>query len=741
MQQEVSWSLHSFDKLQLTNCDLNLYMEGCIMIITSKIQMDLNRYAAAPMIHAVQDDRYSRNVELALFSDGNAWVIPEPATVLIRYSKPDGTGGEYDSLPDHSCAYSIKEHILTVALAPQVLTVPGAVRLSVILLQGQQQISTFSILICVEEAVNAIISESGDNSPGQHILTEPDDTDVPKVFFGAALPQTKNDTIMSFRYISKTKDIRGYCKTKAQGNSSMNYPKKNQTVKLYKDAGCTEKLMVDFKGWGPQSKFCFKANWIDLTHARNIVTARLWGDVVMSRANYTDLPDLLRTSPNQGAVDGFPVKVYANGIYQGRYTINIPKDAWMANMDADNESHCILCGESESAMFTTEAVIDGTDWSDEIHDTVPDAIKTRWNEAIRFVMNSTDEEFVAGIGNYFDVNSLIDYYLFALVACHFDGFHKNQLYMTYDGLKWYASAYDMDSTWGLWWDASKFVDYNYNIGMADQNRLYSRMKELFAEEMAARMEELRASVLSKENIINEFERFTDICPPWLCQEDYAETTAEGAFVGIPLTAENNIQQIRDFINKRHAHIDKLFAVPVYELTKETVLNGTDEYIYTDVSLNGVDEYTVLLDYTVNSLTATRHILLDNIDWSSGTRCGWAFEFNNSWPVGTIWVSGDATSVFQVNHNGTAIGLRNKIAMRRSADGRYTAYSYAKHGTTGVDVTEYITDGEIGHNVSIGAHAYSAGSTEYHLPVTIHGCEIYMSALSDAQIAAYLQGER
>ena len=108
----------------------------------------------------------------------------------------------------------------------------------------------------------------------------------------------------------------------------------------------------------------------------------------------------------------------------------------MANMDNKSDTHCILCGENyESGCFRTEAVFDGSDWTDEIHDTVPDAIKRRWNEAISFVMNSTDEEFVANIGSYFDTPSLIDYYLFGLASCGLDAFGKNQLYMTYDGQK------------------------------------------------------------------------------------------------------------------------------------------------------------------------------------------------------------------------------------------------------------------------------------------------------------------
>lgn len=396
------------------------------------------------------------------------------------------------------------------------------------------------------------------------VCVEPAEDDIPKVFFGGALPQTKTDAVMSFRYISKTADISGYCKTKAQGNTSMDYPKKNQTVKLYKDAECTEKLKVDFKGWGKQSKFCFKANWIDLSHARNIVSCRLWGDVVKSRSNYAEIPELLRTSPNDGAVDGFPVKVYANGVYQGRYTINIPKDAWMANMDDELNTHCILCSENYfSSCFRAEAVIDGTDWTDELHDTVPDAIKTRWNEVIDFVMNSTDDEFIAGIDDYIDLESLIDYYAFGLVTCNLDGFGKNQLFHTYDGQKWYATVYDLDCTFGSYmgtfkvynFPRSKYEDFNASYQAREGNLLYIRIESLFADEIKARYAELRSGALSFENIVNRFERFTDIASSELVKEDYAETTANGQFTEIPLKEENNIQQIRAYVHDRLSYTD------------------------------------------------------------------------------------------------------------------------------------------------------------------------------------------
>lgn len=130
------------------------------MIITNKVNMDLKRPSWMAAIDAVQDDRYCRNLELSLFSGGEVWTIPEDISAVIRYCKPDGVGGEYDTLPDGTTAWSAADNILTVALAPQVLTVPGIVSLSVILIRGNVRLSTFTVLINVHPAVNAQIAES-----------------------------------------------------------------------------------------------------------------------------------------------------------------------------------------------------------------------------------------------------------------------------------------------------------------------------------------------------------------------------------------------------------------------------------------------------------------------------------------------------------------------------------------------------------------------------------------------------
>lgn len=431
---------------------------------------------------------------------------------------------------------------------------------------------------------------------------EPVDNDIPKVFFTGEMPTTKTDVLAEMTYISKTHTFHSYIKIKCQGTSSMKYPKKNYTISLFEDENRTIKFKKDFRNWGKQSKFCLKANWIDLSHARNIVSARLWGDVVKTRSNYSELPELLCTSPNQGAIDGFFIKVYYNGVYQGRYTWNIPKDKWLTNMDDTLDDHCILCGENyDGGCFRASPIIDGSDWSDEVHDVVPDSIKTRWNEVVNFVMNSSDEEFKINLGNYFDVQSLIDYHVFGMAICGLDSYGKNQIYMTYDGNKWIASMYDLDSTWGLYWNGETIVGADYirekfedRVQSRQGNLLYERLEKNFYEELQTRWADLKTNALSLTNIINRFERFTDVMTSDLIKEDYASTTAGGQYTGIPSVARNNIQQIRNFAVSRQLWTDDYFnsLTPIERIPCTSLTLSASELVFTEA---GSQTLTVVVE--------------------------------------------------------------------------------------------------------------------------------------------------
>lgn len=475
-------------------------------------------------------------------------------------------------------------------------------------------------------------------------IVEPLFDDIPRIYLsGNVLPITKDETIMKFQYMSRTKTFDCYTTIKCQGTSSLDYEKKNFTIKLYEDEECTSKNKVRFKTWIPENKFVLKANFIDITHARNIVSANLWADCVKARSNYDELPQELKESPNHGAIDGFPVQLYFEGVYQGRYTLNIPKDPWMTNMDENNEQHCLLCAEDyASSCFRAPAVINETDWTDEIHKVVPDSILNRWNEVIDFVRTSSDEEFKSNLSNYFDIESLLDYYCFHYLICGLDAMGKNQVYITYDGNLWYATSYDMDSTWGLYWNGNNLVpaayrmqlDYETVSAHNTSNLLYDRLESLFPQEIYDRYQVLRQGPLSIAKIVNKFENFMNLCPAEMVAEDFL------IHPSIPGKEFNNLRQLRNFIVDRVYYtddcIDELVAEEInanvlYQLPAATTFNGSN-YVNTGVKLfDTPKDFTMILHGRINDFNPTNQPFIFHCISQTGTDRypGFSLQYINS----------------------------------------------------------------------------------------------------------------
>lgn len=186
---------------------------------------------------------------------------------------------------------------------------------------------------------NKILEQVKNNMPKG---IEPEYGDIPMVFITGNVPTSKDYVFGELEYISKTLKFHAYTRIKLQGNSTLLYPKKNFTVNLYKDEACSIQLNKEFKNWGLHNNFVLKADYIDILHARNVICAKLWSNVVTSRSDYDDLPEELKNSPNNGSIDGFPIKVYINGDYVGLYSWTIPKCDWQFGLSNKNVNHALL---------------------------------------------------------------------------------------------------------------------------------------------------------------------------------------------------------------------------------------------------------------------------------------------------------------------------------------------------------------------------------------------------------------
>nr|DAV84224.1 MAG TPA: CotH kinase protein [Caudoviricetes sp.] len=132
--------------------------------------------------------------------------------------------------------------------------------------------------------------------------------------------------------------------------------------------------------------------------------------------------------------------------------------------------------------------------------------------------NQTKEEFE----KYFLVNPFIDYFLVSQVLYNWDGFNKNWIWCTWDGLHWTPTLYDVDLIFGLHAngisvkensDTSEILGISMDLPSGYLNTLYST-------EIAQRYKELRDANIF--NVIN----ITDLLSNWLKRIGYKNIKEE-----------------------------------------------------------------------------------------------------------------------------------------------------------------------------------------------------------------------
>ena len=389
--------------------------------------------------------------------------------------------------------------------------------------------------------------------------------ELPQIYFDGTLDGIGKDSAvpMKAEYVDSNQSFHSFATIKYQGHTAMNYDKKNYTMKLFEDENSKEKYKVSLHGWNKSNKYCLKANYIDFSQARNVVSNNIWSEVVSSRKNLdSNISDL----QFKGAIDGYPIMVFINDKYQGVYTMNIPKDDDTYNIGDDEGEALFVINSpsSNSAHFKSKL-------TDEDKKTIYDleycyGEDDSWaydslNNLIDFVIKNDGGNFKKGIGKYLDVDAAIDYLITAYYLGLTDNFTKNVLLITYDGEKWIPSLYDLDTACGLAFDGSKIYGADYLMpkknadGMFESSTdslLWDRILNNYSAEIKARYQELRKGAFDTEKTASKFETFINGIP-----SEYYGKDLE-IWGNIPFHDQNNIEQIKGYLSERSSLLDKFF---------------------------------------------------------------------------------------------------------------------------------------------------------------------------------------
>lgn len=307
-----------------------------------------------------------------------------------------------------------------------------------------------------------------------------------------------------------------------RGGSAMRYDKKSYGLELWENVSGKD-YSASLLGMGYLEDWILDGMYIDNLRMRNKISFELWKK--MSHAPSEDQRDYLVPG-----IECRMVELILNNRYEGIYNLNEKLDATLLQYKSDQyEKGGVLYKGIEwsegSTLFQTYNSEPPKDYLwDGWEQIYPDHYYA-WNalaELRKLIVNAEDDEFESRIVSMIDLDNVVDYYLFINLIGAFDNAGKNTFLARYtDQSRFFIIPWDMDGTWGIWWDGTR----SGSEAMIE-NQLFIRLKETDAGNFNQRLEstwnQYRRTIFSKESLLGPISSY------------YTAMTSSGAF-----SRENN----------------------------------------------------------------------------------------------------------------------------------------------------------------------------------------------------------
>ena len=347
-------------------------------------------------------------------------------------------------------------------------------------------------------------------------------------FYGDTSAMTKENKVpLRIKYISGNADEYGAsfdlenCQVGWQGTSSLQYAVKNYKIKLKNPDGSKYKYSP-FKNGILEDTFCLKADYMESSHANNTGMAKFINDELYD----TKVPPQQTNSKVRTAINGFPIQLYiakdsaSTPVYMGVFNFNLDKGC-NKSFGLDNEvtgqENCMSFEVSSNSDTSAGAFKNDTDESlrtdfelrypDE-DDCTSEQITEKYNvlkRLVTWVKNADETTFKNELEQYFNKEYLLKYFLQVHLFGMVDNLGKNMMLTTWDGNIWYPQFYDLDTQLGL--DNTGYLKFYSDIDITEGvyntsgSKLWTMVKNVFADELSAMYKKLRTSKYRLDNIL------------------------------------------------------------------------------------------------------------------------------------------------------------------------------------------------------------------------------------------------
>lgn len=290
----------------------------------------------------------------------------------------------------------------------------------------------------------------------------------------------KVDDTTWFEISGKNVSFKERCVVSYQGGSTVNDVKKSFAIDIESKHRIGDWLNMD--------SYHLKAYFGDCLRIKDVVSARLVEKMYQCNSFgktrpfmlYNDFTKPYMTGLDMGAlchIDGFPVRLYVNDEYWGLYMFNIKKDRSNYMLNKSNKNHIM----AETAEMTTLPnfqwntmefrnpkglvdmdgnAYDGDNPKELIDETsaaydekkaahvLTASVKQSWMAFCTNLGTITTSTSKEQLSEFMNVDAFVDAILFCQLIGHWDYWHHNTQYTTWDGVHWSPMIYDMDFTYG-----------------------------------------------------------------------------------------------------------------------------------------------------------------------------------------------------------------------------------------------------------------------------------------------------
>lgn len=285
------------------------------------------------------------------------------------------------------------------------------------------------------------------------------------------------------------------CKAKValQGQSSLQYPKKNFTFDLLN--ANNKKLKLKIGGFIASDSWHIKGFQKDVSMVRDNLTSTLWHKIrknnVFPYSLIADIPNDISTTASDKVyfeedarffADGFPIVLNNNSGFHGLYIFRLKKSRENYKLDNSIKSHIFL---EFDYLIDIANGLRLLDWKTfdykqfelkspkitlyEIGQPISDtAVMATINNFWSWTNAIYNNASTTNLDQYANIPSFIDYLIACEVSDHWDGFSNNILLIAHNG-KIGAFIYDTDHTWGIQNDENWVAKSTKEAFILDQN--------------------------------------------------------------------------------------------------------------------------------------------------------------------------------------------------------------------------------------------------------------------------------